>query len=41
MKGWIKMIKKNVFKRLENMKDANLTQLQAIEDQRRKTIKKT
>ena len=33
--------KEGVFKRLENMKDTNLTQLQAIEDQRRKTIKKT
>ena len=33
IKGWIKMIKKGLLKRLRNIKDTNLTQLQAIRDQ--------
>ena len=33
MKVWIKMTKRGLFKRLENIKDTSLTQLQAIKDQ--------
>ena len=39
-KGLDKNDKKGLFKRLENMKDRNLTQLQAIKDQGEKQLKK-
>ena len=39
MKGWIKMTKRGLFKRLENIKDTSLTHLQAIKDQGEKQLR--